>query len=380
MLLPNQKSLFSIPPGITFLNCAYMSPLLKRANKAGIEALQKRSHPWEIVIDDWFTPGETLRSLFAQIIQANSDNVALIPSVSYGIATAAKNIVLRADQNIVLLDQQYPSNVYAWRELARETKSTIVTVIRRDAESWTEAILKHITTDTGLVAIPNCHWTDGSLIDLEVISKRTKAVHAKLVIDSSQSLGAYPLNIQKIQPDFLVTVGYKWLMGPYGLGYLYAAPEYCESGKPLEHSWLNKKDSENFTRLVDYQDAYKTGARRFDAGEFPNFNNIAMAIAALTQILEWGVENIQETLGALTNKIESRAQQIGLGVPPATMRASHLIGISFPFEQIHALSKRVADHKVYVSFRGEKMRIAPHLYNDEQDVERLFEVIGKIRS
>jgi selenocysteine lyase/cysteine desulfurase len=380
MLLPNQKSLFSIPPGITFLNCAYMSPLLKRANEAGIEALQKRSHPWEIVIDDWFTPGETLRSLFAQIIQANSDNVALIPSVSYGIATAAKNIVLRADQNIVLLDQQYPSNVYAWRELARETKSTIVTVIRRDDESWTEAILKHITTDTGLVAIPNCHWTDGSLIDLEVISKRTKAVHAKLVIDASQSLGAYPLNIQKIQPDFLVTVGYKWLMGPYGLGYLYAAPEYCESGKPLEHSWLNKKESENFTRLVDYQDAYKTGARRFDAGEFPNFNNIAMAIAALTQILEWGVENIQETLGALTNKIESRAQQIGLGVPPATMRASHLIGISFPFEQIPALSKRVADHKVYVSFRGEKMRIAPHLYNDEQDVERLFEVISKIRS
>jgi selenocysteine lyase/cysteine desulfurase len=357
-----------------------MSPLLKRANEAGIEALQKRSHPWEIVIDDWFTPGETLRSLFAQIIQANSDNVALIPSVSYGIATAAKNIVLRADQNIVLLDQQYPSNVYAWRELARETKSTIVTVIRRDDESWTEAILKHITTDTGLVAIPNCHWTDGSLIDLEVISKRTKAVHAKLVIDASQSLGAYPLNIQKIQPDFLVTVGYKWLMGPYGLGYLYAAPEYCESGKPLEHSWLNKKESENFTRLVDYQDAYKTGARRFDAGEFPNFNNIAMAIAALTQILEWGVENIQETLGALTNKIESRAQQIGLGVPPATMRASHLIGISFPFEQIPALSKRVADHKVYVSFRGEKMRIAPHLYNDEQDVERLFEVISKIRS
>ncbi|MFD0999238.1 aminotransferase class V-fold PLP-dependent enzyme [Ohtaekwangia kribbensis] len=353
-----------------------MSPLLKRANEAGIEALQKRSHPWEIVTDDWFTPGETLRSLFARIIQADKDSIALIPSVSYGIAVAAKNIALRADQNIVLLDQQYPSNVYAWRELAHETKSKIITVTKRDDESWTDAILKHITVDTGLVAIPNCHWTDGSLIDLEVISKRTKAVNAKLVIDASQSLGAYPLNIQKIQPDFLVTVGYKWLMGPYGLGYLYAAPEYCRSGKPLEHSWLNKKDSENFTRLVDYQDEYKTGARRFDAGEFPNFNNIAMAIAALTQILDWGVENIQETLTVLTKKIESKALQKGLRVPPASMRANHLIGISFPFEQIPALSKRMADHKVYVSFRGEKIRVAPHLYNDEQDVERLFEAIG----
>ena len=376
MIIPNQKSLFSIPPGITFLNCAYMSPLLKGAREAGIEALQKRSHPWEIVIDDWFAPGETLRNLFAQIIQADKENVALIPSVSYGIATAARNIALLADQNIVLLDQQYPSNVYAWRELARETKSRIITVTKRDDESWTEAILQHITVDTGLVAIPNCHWTDGSLIDLEVISKRTKAVNAKLVIDTSQSLGAYPLNIQKIQPDFLVTVGYKWLMGPYGLAYLYAAPEYCHSGKPLEYSWLNKKESENFTRLVDYQDQYKTGARRFDAGEFPNFNNIAIAIAALTQILDWGVENIQETLAALTNKIESKARQKGLNVPPASMRANHLIGISFPFEQVPALSKSMADHKVYVSFRGEKIRVAPHLYNDEEDVERLFEAIG----
>lgn len=376
MIIPNQKSLFSIPPGITFLNCANMSPLLRRANEAGIEALQKRSHPWEIVTDDWFTPGETLRSLFAQIIHADKDSIALIPSVSYGIAVAAKNIALRADQNIVLLDQQYPSNVYAWRELARETKSKIVTVTKRHDESWTDAILQHITVDTGLVAIPNCHWTDGSLIDLEVISKHTKAVNAKLVIDASQSLGAYPLNIQKIQPDFLVTVGYKWLMGPYGLGYLYAAPEYCQSGKPLEHSWLNKKDSENFTRLVDYQDEYKTGARRFDAGEFPNFNNIAMAIAALTQILDWGVENIQETLTILINKTESMALQKGLRVPPASMRVNHLIGISFPFEQIPVLSKRMADHKVYVSFRGEKIRVAPHLYNDKQDIERLFEVIG----
>jgi selenocysteine lyase/cysteine desulfurase len=353
-----------------------MSPLLKRAQESGIEALQKRSHPWEIVTDDWFAPGETLRNLFAQIIQADKDSVALIPSVSYGIATAARNIALRADQNIVLLDQQYPSNVYAWRELARETKSRIITVTKRDDESWTEAILQNITADTGLVAIPNCHWTDGSLIDLESISKHTKAVNAKLVIDASQSLGAYPLNVQKIQPDFLVTVGYKWLMGPYGLGYLYAAPEYHRSGKPLEYSWLNKKESENFTRLVDYQDEYKTGARRFDAGEFPNFNNIAMAITALTQILDWGVENIQETLATLTGKIEKKAREKGLGVPPAAMRASHLIGISFPSGQITALSKRMADHKVYVSFRGEKIRVAPHLYNDEQDVERLFEAIG----
>jgi selenocysteine lyase/cysteine desulfurase len=376
MIIPNQKSLFSIPPEITFLNCATMSPLLKSAHDAGIYALEKRSHPWEIKVDDWFNPAEELRSLFAKIIQADTENIALIPSASYGIAIAAQNIPLRADQKIILLDQQYPSNVYAWRQLSYSTQAEIITVKKKADQHWTDAILEQINETTGLVAIPNCHWTDGSLIDLEVISKKVKAVNAKLVIDASQSVGACPLNIQTIQPDFLVTVGYKWLMGPYGLGYLYAAPEYCLTGKPIEYSWLNKKNSEDFTRLVDYQDDYKTGARRFDAGEFPNFIHISMAIAALSQILSWGVENIHETISALTSRIESLALQNGLTVPSGSIRAGHMIGVGFSYAEIPALSKSLADAQVYVSFRGEKMRIAPHLYNDAAAIDRLFEIIN----
>ncbi len=353
-----------------------MSPLLKKVNIAGMDAINKRSTPWEITIDDWFSPAEELRDLFAQLIKSTKENIALIPSASYGIAIAAKNISLKPHQKIIVLDQQYPSNIYAWRELSKESGAKIITIKREYEQSWAEAILEKIDNNTGLVAIPNCHWTDGSLVGLEQVSSKVKAVNAKLVIDASQSLGAYPLDINIIKPDFLVTVGYKWLLGPYGLGYLYAAPEYCKTGRPIEFSWLNKKGSEDFTSLVDYVDEFKEGARRFDAGEFPSFTNISMAIAALKQVLEWGVVNIQETLAILTDDIEKRAKKLGLETPAKGAHAGHLTGVKFSAEQAASLSKTLFENKVYISFRGTSMRIAPHLYNDEDDIERLFSFLN----
>jgi selenocysteine lyase/cysteine desulfurase len=351
-----------------------MSPLMTAVEEAGIRAIGQRRHPWSISADQWFGPAEELRSLFADLIGADKDHVALIPSVSYGIAIAKNNIKLNPSQKIVVLDQEYPSNLYAWRELARESGAAIVTVKREGDESWTEAVLKTIDTNTGLVAISNCHWTDGSLIQLEQVSRKVKEVNARLVIDASQSLGAYPLDVAKIQPDFLVTVGYKWLMGPYNLGYLYADPRYLQDGRPIEFSWMVKAGSDDFTRLVDYTDAYKPGARRFDAGEFASFIHIPMATAALAQIKAWGISSIQETLSGLTDAVAAGAQELGLPVAGST-RVGHMIGVRFAGYKIDDVRKRLADNKIYISFRGSSLRVAPHLYNDKKDIERLLEVL-----
>jgi selenocysteine lyase/cysteine desulfurase len=310
------------------------------------------------------------------MIHAGKENIALVPSASYGIAVAANNISLTAEQNIILADQQYPSNVYAWRELAKRTGAGIITVKKEGGQTWTEAILATIDTQTGLLALPNCHWTDGSLIDLEAVSKKAKEVNARLVIDASQSLGAYPLDINKIKPDFLVTVGYKWLLGAYGLSYLYADPQYGETGGPIEFSWLNKTGSEDFTRLVEYRDEYKPGAHRFDAGAFPGFINIPMATAALTQITAWGIDNIQETIAVLANDISRRAMAMGLETADPATRVGHLVGIKLSDSQMVTLAEKMAAAKIYTSFRGNSLRIAPHLYNSMQDIDRLFDCLG----
>ncbi|MDO6432890.1 aminotransferase class V-fold PLP-dependent enzyme [Flavitalea sp. BT771] len=377
MIIPNQRHLFSIPEDITYLNCANMSPFMRSVEEAGGLAIGQRRQPWTISAGQWFGPAEELRSLFAGLIGAGKDQIALVPSVSYGIAIAKNNIQLRSSQKIVVLDQEYPSNLYAWRELSKASGAEIVTVQRAGDGFWTEAILEKIDGDTGLVAISNCHWTDGSLIDLEQVSRKTRDVGAKLVIDASQSLGAFPLDVRKIRPDFLVTVGYKWLMGPYNLGYLYADPKYTQAGEPIEFSWMVKAGSDDFTRLVEYTDDYKPGARRFDAGEFASFIHIPMATAALSQIAAWGVENIQETLSRLTGVLSAGIQELGWEAPVRESRAGHMVGIRFPPEKIDGIRKKLVESNIYISFRGSSMRIAPHLYNDERDVQRLLEVLKK---
>src|SRR5262249_35730566 len=146
----------------------------------------------------------------------------------------------------------------------------------------------------------------------------------------SQSLGACPLDLGRVQPDFLVAVGYKWLLGPYGLGYLYVAPKWRQSAMPLEQSWLTRAGSEDLTRLVQYTDEYRPGARRCDMGEFPQFVLAPMAIAALRQILVWGVTQIQTALSGLTAKIAQTAAENGYLVPPPDQRCGHMIGIRHP--------------------------------------------------
>src|SRR5258706_9028703 len=157
MTLDSQKGLFDIPDDITFLNCANMSPLLRNAKDAGIQAIIQRTHAWEITSADWFTNADKLRELFAQLISAHRENIALIPSVSYGIAIAANNIPLKRGQKIILINQQYSSNVYAWREAAKKSVAEIVTVSRENGQTYTDAILIQIDLATAIFSLQYCY-------------------------------------------------------------------------------------------------------------------------------------------------------------------------------------------------------------------------------
>lgn len=377
-LIPSQRDLFEIPEDVTYLNCAYMSPQLRSVTEAGFASVSSKIKPWEITLSDWFSGAEKLRGLAAKIVNSDADSIAVIPSASYGIAIAAANVKVKKEQSIVLLHEEFPSNYYAWENLARTKDAQIRLVKRAENESWTEAVLNAIDENTAVVSVPNCHWTDGSLIELEKVSEKVSSVGAALVIDASQSLGVYPLDVTRIKPDFLVSVAYKWMLGPYSIGYLYADEKWCAEGKPLEESWLNHAGSENFSSLVAYRNEYQKGARRFDMGEFPNFVLLPMAIAGLQQILAWKVENIQQTLSVLTNLIAKKADNLGCQTLPSQERIGHLIGIKLPGGMPSGLTEQLAENKIFVSLRGEAIRLAPHLYNTEKDVEKFFDVLQKL--
>src|SRR5215218_7047715 len=375
--LGDQRELFEMPEAVAYLNCAYMSPQLRSAREIGERAVSRKSRSWEITPDDFFEDAETCRALFARLVGGEGDGVALIPSVSYGIAVAAANVDVREGQKILVLEDQFPSNVYAWRELAARSGAKLVTVPRPADLDWASAITEDLDENTAVVAGPNCHWTDGSLVDLGRVAERAREAGAALVVDGIQSIGAHPLDVAEIRPDFLVASAYKWLLGPYGVGFMYVGEEWRE-GTPIEHNWINRRGSEDFAQLVAYEDAFQPGARRYDVGERSNFVLLPMANEALRQLLDWGVENISETIGGLTDLIEREAGKRGIQAIPAKSRARHMVGLKLGSAAPEDLAARLASENVFVSVRGESMRVSPHLYNTESDVERFFGVLEQV--
>jgi|TARA_Y100000310_G_scaffold95877_1_gene93644 selenocysteine lyase/cysteine desulfurase len=368
-----QKHLFDIPEDITYLNCAYLSPQLRAVKEAGIKAVAKKSSPWELTASDFFTESEKCRALFAKIMNTDAENVAFIPSVSYGIAVAAANLPINTGDEIVVLEEQFPSNYYAWKAAADRAGASIIT-ISKTGEDCTQSVLEAINDRTAVAAIPNCHWADGTLIDLNAVGSRCRNYGVTLVVDASQSAGVIPIDIKLVQPDFIIMVGYKWLLGPYSFGYMFVNDKHL-NGIPLEYNWMARDRSEDFSNLVNYTDAYQPGARRFDVGERSNFVLMPMAIAALNQVYEWGVENIQKTLSILTDEMAERAIEFGLSVRNKNHRAPHILGIQFKDGVPSKLAKSLKRRNIYVSTRGNSIRVAPYLYNTPGDADRLFQTI-----
>ncbi|CAN5152321.1 aminotransferase class V-fold PLP-dependent enzyme [soil metagenome] len=379
--MKSQKEKFSMASGTTYLNCAYMSPLLKSVEKAGKLGIEKKRNPLTITPNDFFSGSEPLRKEYAKLINVRDPKrIVIIPSVSYGLATVAKNVDLKPGDKIIVAAEQFPSNYYPWQRITMETNSKLVAVAPPDefkdrGKNWNTRILESIDSATKIVALGNVHWADGTRFDLEAIRKRTREVGSLLIIDGTQSVGALPFDVQKIQPDALVCGGYKWLMGPYSIGLAYYG-EYFDNGKPIEENWINRQNSEDFTGLVNYQINYQPASLRYEVGEHSNFILVPMMLAAIKQINQWKPSNIQTYCRKISTSAINELREIGYLIENEDYRGHHLFGIRFPKGvSIEAVREKIKKKKISVSFRGNSMRVAPNVYNDEKDFEKLLNAL-----
>lgn len=379
MTLPCQKHFFEIPDDVIYLNCSYLAPMFDEIKKAGIEGVMRKKRPWAIKPKDFFEESAQVKQLFAKIVNAQAQDIAIVPAVSYGIGVAANNILSHAQQNVIVLEEQFPSNIYPWRS----KNAKIITVQRPVNHDWTQGILEAINEDTAVVAVPQCHWTDGSFVDLNKIGGVCREKNIALVIDATQSLGVFDFDVQKIQPAFVVAAGYKWLLGPYSLGYMYVHPDYQDL-LPLEYNWLSRKGSENFSQLVNYTDEYAPGACRFDVGERNNFILLPMAIAALQQILEWKVENIYRSVTYLVDTIidgiykRNLTEKYDFEIIPQQFRCGHILGLRFKKALAEGLGNKMAEHNVFVSIRSNVIRVSPYIYNSKLDCEKFVQILDNV--
>ncbi len=372
--LPDQRAAFDVPAEVAYFNTANLAPQLHVVRAAGEAALERRARPWTIGAADWFTDVERLRGLFGEIVGGDSEGVALVPATSYGFAVAARNLELRSGQRILVLADEYPSGVYSWRAAARRSEAEILTVTRERGQTWTDAVMAALDDRVAVVSVPNVHWTDGAMVDLSVVAARSREVGARLVIDASQSVGAMPLDVATLGPAFVISVGYKWLLGPFGVGYLWVADD-LRRGEPIEQNWIARAGSEDFARLVDYRDDYQPGARRYDVGQRTKFELTPMAIAALEQIVEWRVERVAAALARRTAEIARSATELGLEPVPEDQRGPHLLGVRLPEALRERVLAELEDRSCFAAVRGDSLRISPHLHNTDEDVERLIDAL-----
>ena len=372
---------FSLPKNVTYLNCAYMSPLLKSVEKAGVRGVRLKRNPAMIYPEEFFTITRRLRQEFSNLIHADGhERIAIIPSVSYGLAAVTKNLKLNKGDLIVVAAEQFPSNYYPWQSLCADTGAELLVVspektFKDRGKTWNSKFLESINKQTRVVAMAHTHWADGTLFDLEAIRLRTREVGALLIIDGTQSVGALPFDVRKIQPDALVCAAYKWLLGPYSIGLAYFG-EYFNDGRPVEENWINRLNSENFSALVNYESRYQAGALRYSMGEQSNFILAPMALNALTQINRWHVENIQTYCHSISEPAIHILREKGFMIEDLPYRASHLFGIRHP-KHFHPemLKEKLKKNKIHVSVRGNAIRVSPHVYNDAEDLNRLVKTL-----
>jgi selenocysteine lyase/cysteine desulfurase len=372
-MLASQRALFDMPREVCYLNAASYSPLPFKTQVAGRAAVLRKGTPWKLAASFAGEQHERARSAAARLINADPAEVALIPSISYGVAIAAKLLTIDRGTRVIVLENDHSSPVLEWRTRADAQGFAIETVRQPDDGDWTSAVLEAIerpgASPVSLASISSVHWSDGGLIDVEKVGAALRQRGARFLIDATQSAGVLPLDVRQLDPDFVIFPTYKWLLGPYGRAFLYVAKRH-QDGIPLEQTSAGRRNvrAENAVYFADL--AYVADARRFDMGERDHFVSMEMASIGMEMMAEWGAAAVAQRLGMLTQGIAEGLRGNGVNLPDPRFRTPHILSLGFKDGMPAGLVEGLAAEGVYVAPRLGRLRVSPHVYNDEEDVER----------
>ncbi len=379
-MLPSQRALFDMPRHICYLNSASYSPLPLRTQEAGRAAVRRKGTPWTLDAAFANDQHERARAAAARLINADPADIALIPSISYGVATAAKVLTIDRGARIIVLEDDHSSPVLEWQARANAQGFTVETVRRPDDGDWTSAVLAAIerpgAPPVSLASISSVHWSDGGLIDIEKVGAALRQRGATFLIDATHGAGVLTMDVRRLDPDFVIFPTYKWLLGPYGRAFLYVAKRH-QGGIPLEQTSFGRRDvrAENEVYFADIR--YIDNARRFDMGERDHFISMEMASIGMEMMGDWGAAAVVQRLLMLTERIAEGARGIGVSVPERRVRAPHILSLGFKGGIPAGLVEGLASEDIYVAARLRRIRISPHVFNDEADADRFVAALVK---
>ena len=378
-MLPSQRHLFEIPSDICYLNSASYSPLPRKTLEAGRAAVGRKGQPWTLEAGFAGRQHDRARSAAARLINADADDVALIPAISYGVATMAKVLTIPRGARVIVLENDHSSPVLEWHARA-EAQGFAVETVRQPADGdWTSAVLAAIErpgAPVGLASISSVHWSDGGMIDVDKVQAALRRHGAMFVIDATQSAGVVAMDVKRLDPDAVIFPTYKWLIGPYGRAFLYVAKRH-QNGVPLEQTSAGRRNvnSENPVYFGDL--GYVGNARRYDMGERDHFISLEMASIGMEMMADWGAAAVSERLGMLTQRMADGVRELGVNVLARHLRAPHVLSLGMAGGISKELVAGLAAENIHVALRLGRMRISPHVYNDEADTDRFVAVLAE---
>ena len=380
-MLPSQRDLFDIPRDVCFLNAAAWSPLPLAVQEAGRNGVGRKGQPWKLDADFMAKQYERARTAAAALIGADSADIALIPSVGYGVSTAGKVMSLPRGSRVLVLQDDHTSPVLEWMSRAEQGGYTVEQVKQPADGDWTSAVLDAMArtgaAPLSLVSISSVHWSDGGALDLSRIAEAVRQKGAAFLVDATHDAGVRRIDVKTLDPDFLIFPTYKWVLGPYGRAFMYVARRH-QNGVPLEQTAPARKGVAAEQKVYFRDLSYADGARRYDMGERDHFITLEMAAIGMEMMAGWGNDAIVARLGMLTDRLADGLANSGVRVLDRKLRAPHLICLQFPKGMADDLPQKLAAENVYAAPRLGRLRVSPHVYNDEQDVDRFVDVFRKV--
>jgi selenocysteine lyase/cysteine desulfurase len=374
-IMDSQRALFDVPREIAYLNAASWSPLPRASQEAGRAAVGRKGKPWTLAPDFAASQHERARAAAAALIGAAPEDVAIISSVGYGVATAAKLVDVAPGSRVLTIENDHSSPVLEWEVRAARGDFVVETVPRPADGDWTNAILAAIerpgAQPLSIASFSNIHWSDGGMVDLGRVAGALRRQAALLLVDATHAVGVLEIDVKALDPDFLIFPTYKWVVGPYGRAFIYVAKRH-QDGVPLEQTSHGRRAVIATAPVYMSDKRYAAGARRFDMGERDHFVSLEMASIGMEMMARWGSEAIIGRLAMLTERLAAGIADCGVTLPDPKLRAPHILSVSFPNGMPDGLVQGLEADRVYVAPRLGRLRISPHVYNDEEDVDHFI--------
>ncbi len=366
---------FPITRNKVFLNHAAESPLPKPVTVAVRKYLDVASR-FGGASNEFEDLG---KQSFARLTGAKPGEIALVENTSMGLNIAANMIQYHPDSKVVTTDLEYPSVVYPWLRKALGTKIHYVKNV--DGKISLDDIEKAVDDKTVAVAISHVEYANGFRHNLRLLSEMVHEHGAYLVVDAIQSVGTMPIDVERDDVDFFMAAGYKWLLSPPGAAYLYVKDELINKLEPPFVGWASV-DQEVF-ETTDFYDIWnlklsKT-ASRFEVGS-PSTMSFVGAAEAMKMLLNVGTEKIKTRITKLTDHVIDSAKDLRLKLQTPEEKSCRSGIVNFRVRKPLRLIERLRKKKIVVSARTHGIRVSPHYYNTEEEIDKLMEEIKKIGS